>query len=140
VRAAIWARDLEGARSATTYLAGTPETNVTFQAFRVWAAAAVSVLEGRDDDGLSGFRQALAVLRELELDFELARVSLDMVILFGPDRSGVQAAADEARAIFERLRARAYLDLLSEAMARSRTRPPAESAQQPLEGTTVART
>jgi len=41
-----------------------------------------------------------------------------MIYVLGPEDPAVPAMADEARAIFERLGARAYLDRLDEAMAR----------------------
>jgi hypothetical protein len=75
-------------------------------------------LEGRADESLELYTVAWATLRELTLDFVFARSVLDAVHVLGPEPEPVAAAAQDARAIFERLGARPYLALLDAALAR----------------------
>jgi len=58
-----------------------------------------------------------AVYRSFGYDFQVARHQLDFVVLLGPDAPGAREAADEARAVFERIEARPFLERLSNALA-----------------------
>jgi len=129
MRAAIWAGNEEEARTSAQRLDVMPQSDATIQAHRSWATAAVAALAGRRDDAIPGFRRALASFRKLRRDFELARVALDMVHLLGPDEPEAAAAAEEARAIFERLRAKPYLDQLDIALAAAAPLPAVPAAK-----------
>jgi hypothetical protein len=50
-------------------------------------------------------------------DFEAASAALDFVWAVGPDVPEARAAAEEARVVFERVRAKVYLDRLDAVMA-----------------------
>ena len=65
-------------------------------------------------------------------DFEQACTGLDFVLLVGPDEPSARAAADDARVIFERIRARPFLDRLDAAMARHRTDGVRDAALAPV--------
>lgn len=116
LRAALWQRDQDGVRVAADRLDADPDTSACIQANRLAARAGIAALEGRRDDTVTAYGEALRRFRALGLDFELARTALDLVLLVGPDTPEAVAAANEARAIFERLGARPYLDRLAAAM------------------------
>jgi tetratricopeptide (TPR) repeat protein len=122
MRPALWGGDLARARRVADLLDADPSTALGVAADRIAARAGIAALEGRVDDAIAGYRDARARLRAIGSDFEVARISLDFVLLVGADHPAVRDAAAEARVIFERVRARPYLDRLDAAMAE---RPPA---------------
>jgi hypothetical protein len=83
---------------------------------RSWAEAALRAVEGRAEEALAGFRSAIAVMRDLEMEFEVARVALDALILL-PGEQEARTLAAEARPVFENLRARPYLERLEAELA-----------------------
>jgi hypothetical protein len=115
-RAALWGDDVATAREIAARLDTHPISQASFTASRIAAWAGIAALEGRRDDAISGFRDALARCRSIGEDFELARTGLDFVLLVGPAEPSARAAADEARLIFERVGARPYLERLDAAM------------------------
>jgi tetratricopeptide (TPR) repeat protein len=129
MRPALWGRDLARARQVADRLDADPSTELGIAAYRVAARAGIAALEGRVDDAITGFREALSLLRSEGSDFEVARISLDFVILVGVDNPATREAAAEARAIFERLKARPYLERLEAAMARDATDAPMAEAR-----------
>jgi AAA ATPase-like protein len=117
VRAALWERDAQRAADAAHRLDEIRYGDPLTIEVRVWAEAVVAALEGRRDDAVAAFRGAAAMVRELRLDFELARMAIDMLIALGPEDPEARSVADEARPILERLGARPYLDLLATALS-----------------------
>jgi hypothetical protein len=117
MRPALWGRDLARARHVADLLDADPSTDLAIVPYRVAARAGIAALEGRMDDAITGFREAISRFRSAGSDFEVARISLDFVILVGADHPAMREAAAEARAIFERVRARPYLERLDAAMA-----------------------
>jgi class 3 adenylate cyclase/tetratricopeptide (TPR) repeat protein len=127
VRAAAWAGDADRCRAAAERVEQLHLSGALFQAHRVWAWAAVAALEGRPDEARTGFHDALGRFRDLGFEFQLARTALDMVLLLGPDEPeaqtvepAAQAAVEEARRIFEQLRARPYVAKLDQALSAGR--------------------
>ncbi len=116
LRAALWQRDQAGVRVAADRLDADPDTSACMQANRITARAGIAALEGRRDDAVTAYGEALRRFRALGLDFELARTALDLVLLVGPGTPEAVAAANEARTIFDRLGARPYLERLDAAM------------------------
>ena len=57
------------------------------------------------------------MFRSIGADFLMACHELDMVVLIGASQPAVREAAAEARPIFERIKARAYLERLDGALA-----------------------
>lgn len=70
---------------------------------------------GNRAEALIGFRDAVSRYRVLTAHFEVARAILDAIELM-PDEPDVRGWADEARDIFERLRAAPYLERLEAAV------------------------
>jgi hypothetical protein len=83
----------------------------------VATSAGLAALERRLDDASAGYREALSRYRSIGADFNVTRMALDFVILVGGDHPATREADAEARAIFERVRARPYLERLDAAMA-----------------------
>jgi hypothetical protein len=120
-RAALWGGDIATAREIADRLDAQPNSSASFTAGRTAVRAGIAALEGRRDEAIAGFRDALARLRAIGEDFELARTGLDFLLLVGPGEPAARAAADEARPIFERVGARPYLERLGAAAAGAAT-------------------
>jgi predicted ATPase len=116
VRAALWGRDVVTAREIADRLDAYPSSAPTTMAARIAARAGIAALEGRRSDAIAGFEDGVARYRALGQAFDLACASLDYLLLIGPQEPAVRAAAEEARAIFERISARPYLERLDAAM------------------------
>jgi class 3 adenylate cyclase/tetratricopeptide (TPR) repeat protein len=121
LRAALWGGDVSRAREIADRLDAHPSSTSFTRAARFAARAGIAALDGRRDEAIAGYRDALARYRGIGHALELGRTSLDFLRLLGPSDPSVDVAVDEARSIFERIGARAYLDQLDAAMAR----PPA---------------
>jgi hypothetical protein len=63
-------------------------------------------------------------MRSIGADLNAARLSLDFILLVGANHPATREAAAEARAIFERVKARPYLERLDAATARVATDAP----------------
>jgi class 3 adenylate cyclase/tetratricopeptide (TPR) repeat protein len=118
IRAALWGRDIAGAREGARRLDAVPVSGPTATALRTGAWAGIAALEGRLDEAIAGHREAMTRYRSTGLVFDVARTALDFVVLVGGDHAATREAAAEARPIFERVRARAYLERLDAALAR----------------------
>ena len=116
MRPALWGGDLARAREVARLLEADPRTGIAVTANRIAAQAGIAALEGRREEAVAGYREALARYRDLEQDFDVARLGLDFVLLVGADHPATRDAAAEARAIFERVGARPYLERLDAAM------------------------
>jgi len=114
-RAAIWLRDADRLRPVVERVLSLPSSGAMSLAFNARDTAALAALEGRRDEALEGFRLAQAEMRRFEQWFEFAAFALDAISVL-PDQPEVRSWAHEARAIFERLRARPYLERLDAAL------------------------
>jgi tetratricopeptide (TPR) repeat protein len=92
--------------------------------------AGIAMLEGRSADARNLYADALKRWRDLGLPFWLAMCELDIAITGAMEPDERRRAADEAREIFERLRAQALIDRLDTALDADRSRP---SAPRPTE-------
>ena len=117
MRAALWGRDLERARAVAARLEADQATGFRVDTSRIAARAGLAALDGRFDEAVAGYREVLGRLRSIGADFEVARSALDFVLLVGPDHPAARGAAAEARPIFERVKARPYLERLDAALA-----------------------
>lgn len=115
-RAALWSVNVDGAREALLRLDEFPWGGGWTEGNRTWARAGLDALEGRTEEAVAGFRAAIAAYRQLELHWPEARAILDAIKLL-PTELEVRDWAPDARAIFERLKARPYLAMLDEALA-----------------------
>src|SRR4029077_936354 len=112
VRAALWAGDLANARACADRLDAHPESSALIMASRIAARGGIAALEGRLDDAVAAYRDALAQYRAIGHNFDLACAGLDCLLLVGPDEPLPREAAAEARAIFARVGARPYMERL----------------------------
>jgi hypothetical protein len=85
-------------------------------ATRAEGHAVLAALAGRPQEALQGFLDAARRWAEVGLEFEAAMSRLTFVRLLGVADPQARAAADEARATFERLGARPLLDRLAAAV------------------------
>ncbi len=79
--------------------------------------AGLAALEGRHDDARATYAKAQREFRDLGLIVPLAMCQLDLVIVGAMEPAERQRAADEARATFERLGMRPFLERLERALA-----------------------
>jgi class 3 adenylate cyclase/tetratricopeptide (TPR) repeat protein len=115
---AMWLRDAARLRHVAERLEALPDAAAAGHRARlasIWAG--VAGLEGRRPEAATGFREAIARYREFGQLFEVARRQLEWIVVVGADAPETRAAADEARATFERLGAKLYLDRLDIAIA-----------------------
>jgi hypothetical protein len=89
--------------------------------------AGIAALEGRTTPALAEFREVLAGLMDLGLEFRVAIAGLAMAAVLPGDMPEVRAAADAAGTIFTRLRAKPLL----EALDRATTSAPSGGAPTP---------
>jgi tetratricopeptide (TPR) repeat protein len=115
-RASLWGGDLQGVRATLGALdAGAVHGRVVDLERRAFGAA----LSAHDGDRERAAREYAAVLPELAemgLAYKQALIVLDMALVLGPDDPAVQASVDDARAILDRLNARAFSARLDELM------------------------
>jgi hypothetical protein len=81
-------------------------------------AGMLDVIEGRAADGIARFREAIRILRDIEVPSFVGAALLGMVQALGPDAPETATFAAEARAIYETMGARHHLDRLEEALGR----------------------
>ena len=109
--------DLPGARSISERLAAQPTSTQFDAAVEACTLGVVASLEGRTADGVASYQEALRRWRETCRDWAVAVCGLDFVRAVGASIPEAQAAGEEARAIFERVGARVYLERLDAVMA-----------------------
>jgi len=115
MRAALWAGDATRAATAVARMEASPFTGRLSTASLTWARAGLAALEGERSPAVAAFEDALERLRSLSQEFEVALVILDAIRLL-PGEPEVRGWADEARATFERLRAKPSLERLDAAL------------------------
>ena len=111
-RAALWMGDLGAARTVVTEFRALGRSAAFPAAELATAEAAVLALEGRRAEALERYRDAFRRYRDLRLAFDGAVVQLDAAKALGVHTPEGASAAAEARAVFERLGARPYLEML----------------------------
>ena len=115
-RAAIRGHDLVAARAAVDSAELAEELGATADIERAGLAAGVAALSGRRDEAIAGYHEALRLARQVGNVGSLTDQLVDAVYVLGPDDPDTPGFAAEARAIYERAGARAYLDRLDEAL------------------------
>jgi len=119
MRAALWARDPSRVATALARMEASPFTGKRSGAKLAWARAGAAAIEGEHVAAVAGFRDSVERLRELGEEFEVALMMLDAIYLL-PGKPEVREWADDARATFERLRAKPSLERLDTALAAGR--------------------
>ncbi|HYN69224.1 MAG TPA: AAA family ATPase, partial [Candidatus Eisenbacteria bacterium] len=123
-RAAVWGGDVVRAREARERLDADVTTGTLVAGDRASVRAGVDALEGRVDDAIAGYLEAMASHRSIGSNMTVARTGLDLVRLLGGAHPAAREAAIEARGIFVRVGAQPYLDLLDAAVAASGSSSP----------------
>ena len=116
-RGALWLRDLPGVRSLAERIEGDPSRTPFADAVRSTARGGLASLEERTADAVAHFQEAIRRWHETGYDWTAAETALDFAWAVGPQFPEARQAADEARAVFERLRANVYLERLDAVMA-----------------------
>lgn len=116
-RGAVWLRDVPGVRSLTERIEQNPQRTPVAGATRSTARGGLAALEGRTSEAVAHFEDAIRRWRATGHDWAAAETALDFAWAVGPQVPEVRQAADEARAVFERLRANVYLERLDAVMA-----------------------
>ena len=116
-RAALWSHDLAGAVDEIATAEGGKPGKVVL-ADRLTIRAGIAALEGRPDDALSMYRDALRAWRDLGLAWDEALCGIDMATLLDPTRAEVLEAVGVAREILVRLEAAPFVARLYAALRR----------------------
>ena len=118
-RASLWAGDLEGVREALVAIDAADLHGRVLDVDRRAIRAALSAHDGDRDHAAREYAAILPELAEMGLVYKQAHVVLDMALVLGPDDPVVRASVGDARAILERLGARAFSARLDELMGGS---------------------
>jgi class 3 adenylate cyclase/tetratricopeptide (TPR) repeat protein len=117
-RAALWARDRDGAKSDLEAFIATGAHGRASRASRLTIEAGLAALDASVADAIAAYRDALRGWGDLGLPWDEALTGLDMALLLGPAEPDVGRASERARDIFVQLGARPFLERLEAAMAR----------------------
>jgi class 3 adenylate cyclase/tetratricopeptide (TPR) repeat protein len=110
--AALALRDPNRTEVALRELEALPNPGKWLETSKQAHRAGLALLERRIDEGLAGYRIALAGWRNLGVTRDLGLCLLNLATLVGTDHPEGRAAADEARQIFTDLKAVAMLERL----------------------------
>jgi class 3 adenylate cyclase/tetratricopeptide (TPR) repeat protein len=127
--AALWRGDLPGAAAELAGLRAIGLRTPAADARRVTIDAGLAAAEGRTNEALGLYRDALRRWRDLHFVVDEALCAIDMVTLLDPAEADVRAAAEAAREILLRLKAKPLLERLDAAMATKDARTPASTAK-----------
>jgi len=119
-RAALWAGDVEAAKTEMARLDATVYAGQAIGLDKVTLRAGIAALEGHRADAVAGYREALRGWRQLGLAFEEAAATVDMATLLAPterEMAEAPAAIEEARETLSGLGSRPFLDRLELARA-----------------------
>jgi class 3 adenylate cyclase/tetratricopeptide (TPR) repeat protein len=117
LRGAAWSRDVVSVAMILARLAASPDRSRVAKATRHAAQGALAGLEGRTAEVVEEYQRSLRTLHEGGFELAAAQTALDFLRVVGPEVSEARAAAEEARAVFERVRAKVYLDRLDAVLA-----------------------
>ena len=127
-RLALWTGNVDQARAAhAAFPAARSGRMVVAQAADM--AAIVAALDGRTDDALRSFRQAVEVVRDLDVRGRLGAYLTDLAIALPPSVPGVRDAAAESRQIWTDLGSPSMLARLDAGLAHWQSVSPAGSAK-----------
>jgi class 3 adenylate cyclase/tetratricopeptide (TPR) repeat protein len=115
-RAARWSGDLEAAHEDLALYDAAGVHGPAPEADRQTMRAGIAALEGRPEDALALYREALQAWRDLGLAWDEALCGMEMALLLDPSDPEVRAAAESAREILSRLEARPFLERLEARM------------------------
>jgi class 3 adenylate cyclase/tetratricopeptide (TPR) repeat protein len=117
-RRALWVGDAAGARGMADRLDALPTAeSLSGKAQRLSTRAGIAALEGRQQEAVGLYRDALRLWSLTRQDTLGALIALDMAILLDPRLPEVRSAAARAREVFERNGMRPFLERLDAALA-----------------------
>ena len=111
-RVALWRRDAAALRRLIDLHEGLRVHGDAISVERIILRAGFAALAGRAAEAHAGYREAIESWRDLGLDWEEALAGLDMATVLDRDLPDVAAAIVRSGEIFERLRARPFLERL----------------------------
>jgi class 3 adenylate cyclase/tetratricopeptide (TPR) repeat protein len=117
--AALLLRDVERLRLIEAELAETGAFGRSRRANACLVRASIAAVEGRRADAVAGFHEALSLWRDMRQLTAVAQCEVDFAFALGPDDPDARAAAEEAREIFARLGATAWLERLEAVLGRT---------------------
>ncbi len=136
----LWLADVARARALAERIEANHDAqSTTMLAARAWIHAGIAALEGRSDQAIAGFADALDRYEAIRWGFLRAIAALDFVAMVGPDEPHARSAADDARTLFESLRAAPFLGRLDSVLS-GKTPPIAPRAASAATGTPVSTT
>jgi class 3 adenylate cyclase/tetratricopeptide (TPR) repeat protein len=136
-RLALWCGDVDLARRAAEALETDRSAGRMTRGPRLAVRAIVDALEGRQAAALDGFRRAIDEVRAAHADFVDAGIILDARIAL-PEEPAIVPWLDEARAVFERIGARLYLDRLAIQMPTGTSAPATAAGVPAMRSSTMA--
>lgn len=117
-RASLLSRELDAARQDLAEAEASNRRGRVLEADKTAVRAGIAALEGRTDDALSLYRDAMRTWRNLGLAWDEALCAIDMATLLDPAEPEVRAATESARGILARLGARPFIERLDAALTR----------------------
>ena len=126
-RALLGEGDLDGVRGTLMAIDAAAVHGRVVDLERRALAAALSARDGDRERAANEYSEVLPELAEMGLAYKQALVVVDMALVLGADEPVVQASVEGARAILERLDARAISARLEELMGVAAGSPPRES-------------
>jgi hypothetical protein len=112
VRALLLSGDVEGARVALARHWAESPGNLIDAALGVAGEAGIAALDGHLDEAIAGYRDAFARLDAIHVEWLVALLGFEFMALVGGDHPATREAAARSREIFERIKARPWLDKL----------------------------
>jgi len=131
--------DLDRVRVSLAAIEAAAEHGRFSDALADTSRADILALEGRRPEASRLFADVIRRYRELGVPNAAAETSLDFVLALGADDPAALAAAEEARALWTRLGARAALERLDEAITRGPIAPPSRPVARSAEGVPTRR-
>jgi tetratricopeptide (TPR) repeat protein len=110
-------RDPDPIRAGLQGLEGSVQRGEVLDILAVQLRAVIAALEGRRQDAVAGYREALRRWRELGLWLYLAEGGASFLEALGPSEPEARAAGEESREIFERLAARPWVERVDAVLA-----------------------
>jgi class 3 adenylate cyclase/tetratricopeptide (TPR) repeat protein len=116
-RAALWADNKPEMERLMRRFAELRAHGPAPDASTVTLRAALAGLEGRRDESVALYADAFAQWAAAGLPLDRAMTAIDMLVVLGSHEAAARTAAEEAREVLTRLRARPLLEILDRAMA-----------------------
>jgi class 3 adenylate cyclase/predicted ATPase len=112
VRSTLWARDGASLGRLVAMFDDEHDHGPLFMGHHAGVHAALAALDGRTDEAVALYREAIERHAAVESRFEAARYALDALHALGPVDPFIRDAVDRARTTFTDLRATPYLERL----------------------------